>query len=59
MRQYIVTGMNGAHYYGFPQIAYGPWFQPIHHGSPFHSIWNQSHFHNTHHYFAPVWQRRL
>ncbi|KAF0817016.1 MULTISPECIES: hypothetical protein [unclassified Cytobacillus] len=48
MRQYIITGMNGAHYYGYPQIQYGPWWQAIHQGYPFHSVWHQSHLHTGH-----------
>ncbi|WP_394584001.1 hypothetical protein [Cytobacillus firmus] len=47
MRQYIITGMNGAHYYGYSQTQYGPWCQPIQQGYPYHSIWHPSHLHST------------
>lgn len=59
LRQYIITGMNGASYHGFPTLSFGPWYQPVHHGYPFHSIWHPSHFPpHQQHYSAPVWQGR-
>ncbi|WP_404359234.1 hypothetical protein LG291_11920 [Cytobacillus firmus] len=54
MRQYIITGMNGAHYYGYSQVQYGPWCQPIQQGYPYHSIWHPSHLHSQHYTAAPL-----
>ncbi|MDF2035713.1 hypothetical protein P2R12_01790 [Cytobacillus oceanisediminis] len=54
MSQYIITGINGAHYYGYPQMQYGLWWQPIHQGYPYHSIWHQSHYHSQHYTAVPM-----
>ncbi|WP_264805729.1 hypothetical protein [Cytobacillus sp. NCCP-133] len=57
MRQYVITGINGAYYFGYPQ-PYGPWFQPAHHGYPYHSIWEQSHPHSHYHHYPYLQGKR-